>query len=62
MPSWPFKLGFVLVGTSLLGGLLDFFFVSNASILPRVLLCYLALGGAGAILMFLGRKPRRRSW
>jgi len=56
MQSWLFKLGVVLLGTSLLGWILDFFFLSDPSTASRVLLWYLALGSAGAVLLVVGRK------
>jgi len=56
MKSLMFKLGVILLGTSVLGGLLDFIIVSDQSTLSRVLIWYLVIGGIGVALILVGRK------
>ena len=56
-----FKSGVVLIGTSLLGWVINCFTVTDEATMSRVLVWYFALGGAGAVLMLLGRYPGSRS-
>ncbi len=56
-----FKSGVVLTGTSLLGWVINFFTITDEATMSRVLIWYLALGGAGAVLMLLGRYAGGRS-
>ena len=56
-----FKSGVGLLGSSLLGCVLDFLILSDDSTMSRVLIWYVALGGTGAVLIFLGRNAGSRS-
>ena len=56
MQSWSFKAGVSLIGASLLGFALDFLFLSDSAMMPRILPWYLAIGGLGAVLVLVARK------
>ena len=51
-----FKFGVILLGTSLLGWLLDFLIVRDQSMMSHVLVWYLWLGGAGLVLILAGSR------
>ena len=50
-----FKLGVVLLATSLLGWLLDFFLIADQSTMSYALIWCLVVSGTGGALMFFGR-------
>ena len=51
-----FKFGVILLGTSLLGWLLDFITVHDQAMMSHVLVWYAWLGGAGVVLILAGTK------